>query len=108
MGWFSPKSNEILLLRQDVDTLKREVRNLQLDWTDYEQRLRRRVASLSRQTERLAELEVPGNEDALAGGGNGQANTALTGPAGSSLTLRQQKLQAQILDRRARLTRKEE
>lgn len=85
-------SDAFLQLRQELDTLKREVRNLSLDWSDYESRLRRRVASLARANQRQAE------QDAL----REEATTpeASVGLMGHTLTPGQRRIQEQILARR--------
>ena len=95
---FQSKSKQISDLRQELDTLKREVRNLQLDWTDVEQRLRRRVASLARANQRADTLAVEGEDTPRTEEGNGVR---------SSLSPRAQLIQQQILDRRRRLQEKE-
>jgi hypothetical protein len=78
--------------------LELAMKRLQEDWTETYGKFRTLQMRVAKQAQRAEEL-VQQHEDAQPGGGE-EAPT----PRSSSLTPRQQKLQDEILQRRARLT----
>jgi hypothetical protein len=88
---FFDLKKQIRELRQELDTQKRTVNGLELEWSDMHDRLRRMLAKISKREERALAAEGTQPEE----GENGASSVAF-----SSLTPRQRLLQAQILARR--------
>jgi chromosome segregation ATPase len=99
MAWFDQKK-QIDALRQDVDELKRQFRGLELEWTSVYDSTRRMLAKISRRQQR----EDASEDTQRAEGENGATSGIESSP--SSLSARQQELNARILARRARLPQK--
>lgn len=105
---FQSKSQQIRDLRLEVDTLKREFKNLQMDWTDLETRLRRRVASLARANQRALQVDELREEDTQPGGSGTGTSGEGNGSHPFSLTPGQRRIQAEILSRRGVKTNRTE
>jgi len=88
---FFTQSKQLLELRQELDTLKREVSGLDLEWSDMHDRLRRMLAKLAKRDERAA--QAPEREDTQPAEGEEAARF-------SSLPPRARLIQSQILARR--------
>jgi phage shock protein A len=92
-SWFRPASKQLSELRQEVDELRRQVKALDEEWSDYYDRFRRLMAKMAKRDERAAgDNEV--REDAPEG-------AVTTGS--EALTASQQRINEQILSRRNRL-----
>jgi phage shock protein A len=92
-SWLDQKK-QIGELRQEVDTLKRTVNALELEWSEMHDRIRRMLAKISRRQQREDERE---DTQPVAGeNGTGTAGT----PVLSSLTPRQRIIQMQLEARR--------
>ncbi len=100
---FFDQRKQISELRQELDSQKRVVANLEIEWSEMHDRIRRMLAKISRRQQREDE-----REDAQPGAGeNGSAIVAGTENATiTSLTPRQRAWQAQLLSRRRTLAAK--
>jgi hypothetical protein len=94
---FLNHKKQIEALRQDVDKLRKEFGNLELEWADMYDRMRRMLMKISKRQERLDAVEdtqpVEGED----------AGDALTGASATSLSPHQQLVNSQILARRKKV-----
>jgi len=92
---FFRQAKQIEELRQELDKQRRIVSGLELEWSDMHDRLRRMLAKISKRDERARAAE-----DAHDAGGEEAAGNSPEQP--TSLSARQQELNARILQRRSR------
>jgi len=94
---FFQHKKQIDALRQELDTMKRTVNGLELEWSDMHDRLRRMLAKISKREERARVAEdtqpVEGED----------AGDAPTGAAAISLSPHQQLINSQIIARRRKV-----
>jgi chromosome segregation ATPase len=96
-SWFDQKK-QISELRQELDTMKRTVNTLEIEWSEMHDRIRRMLAKISRRQQREDE-----REDTQPVAGENGATPRVETP--SSLTPRQRIIQAQLLAHRKMQTK---
>lgn len=96
--WPFSKDSSVSQLSAEVETLKRDMRNLRLDWETTYEKIRTLMARLAKRADKLDTPASPGTE--------GEGETAIESPLSptfSRLTPRQKQIQLQIMQRRAGL-----
>lgn len=94
---FKPQAG-VSELQDELETVKRDMRNLRLDWETTYEKIRTLMARLAKRAEKL---------DTAAELGTGEAqepdSTSVASPTFSRLTPRQKAVQLQVMNRRAGL-----